>query len=282
MQQIETQVQVGAGESASDCRKGPHPPGFETVELFDIVFSNVTFHELCKLVEWRIATREPAYIATPNVDHICQYHRNDEFREAYADAWMVLCDGMPIIWASRWLGAPLKEKLSGSDLVIWLSELAANRGFSVYFFGAPEGVAAMAAEQLKARIPDLKVAGVQCPPFGFYEDAGQNAAAVGEIRRAAPDICFVALSAPNQELWMMKNREVCAVPVMIGVGGSFDFVCGRVRRAPVWMQKAGLEWFWRLCHEPKRLWKRYLIEDQLIFRLLWREFRKRTAQRGGP
>jgi N-acetylglucosaminyldiphosphoundecaprenol N-acetyl-beta-D-mannosaminyltransferase len=253
-----------------------------TVELFDIPFSNVAFDELCACVDDRIESREPGYITTPNVDHICRFHRHEAFREAYLGAWLIVVDGAPVIWASRALGVPLKRKLSGSDLVVLLSEHAARRGYSVYLFGAAEGVAEEAAANLRRQFAGLNIVGVYSPPLGFYNDEEMNAAVIHRICDAAPDICFVALGAPQQELWMHKHCRACGVPVMLGIGGGFDFVSGRVRRAPVWMQNAGLEWVWRLCQEPRRLWRRYLVDDAYIVVLFARELWRRITRRRRP
>jgi len=244
----------------------------KTVELFGIHFGDLTLEELCAYIERTARSEARTYIATANIDHICRCHSDPEFREAYANAGAVVCDGKPLLWLSRMLGRPLREKLSGSDLVFTLSEFAARSGLSVYLFGAADGVAAEAAENLVSRFPNLKVAGVCSPPMGFYLDPDQSAHAVQTIAASAPDICFVALGSPQQEVWIWQNHGQCAASIMIGVGGSFDLVSGRIRRAPRWMQEMGLEWGWRLFQEPRRLWRRYLIDDVKIVGLVWREY----------
>lgn len=263
--------------------RAPACTGVRVQRVFGMPFSDVTLDEAVCVIDDQIARRAPCFIATPNIDHICRYHRDAAFRAAYESARLVLCDGMPIIWASKLVGRPLREKLSGSDLIHWLSRYAAERGYSVYFFGAAEGVAAETAARLTQRSPQLKVAGVQSPPFGFHADPAANGAATRMVRESGADIVFIALGSPKQEIWMKENVEACGVPVMIGVGASFDFVSGRVRRAPVWMQRAGLEWIWRLCQEPGRLWRRYLVEDALFAKLLmvelWAAYGPRRARR---
>jgi N-acetylglucosaminyldiphosphoundecaprenol N-acetyl-beta-D-mannosaminyltransferase len=247
------------------------PQAVRVRHLFGMTFCDVTLSELVGLVDEQIAQRKPGYIATPNVDHVCRFHNDVAFREAYENARLVLCDGMPIIWASKVLGRPLRQKLSGSDLIYWLSRHAAERGYSVYFFGAQEGVAQATADRLKEKFPALKVAGIQSPPFGFHTDAAANEAATRQVRESGADIVYIALGSPKQEIWMKQYAQACGIPVMIGVGGSFDFVSGRVRRAPEWMQRTSLEWVWRLGQEPRRLWRRYLIEDALFLKLLLKE-----------
>lgn len=250
-----------------------------TVDLFGVRFSDLTRDELCERIERVVRADAHMYIVTANVDHIVRCQTDPLFRDAYNNAGTVVCDGKPLIWMSRLFGMPLKEKLSGSDLVGDLSEFAAKSGLSVYFFGAADGVAAKTAENLQQRIPDLKIAGVCSPPMEFYRDDAQTAAAVESISQARPDICFVALGSPQQEIWMYKCHRECGAAVMIGVGASFDFLAGRIKRAPRWMQSAGLEWVWRLCLEPRRLWRRYLIDDMRIIGLFWRElWRHRMRQ----
>ena len=253
--------------------------GVKTVEVCSVPIDSVTLRGLLRSICIQISQRLPGYIVTPNIDHICRYHDSEEFRDAYHHALLSLPDGTPLLWAGRILKTPLREKLSGSDLIYHLSEFAAKKGFSVYLLGAAEGVAGEAARRLAARYPGLAVAGVDSPPLGFEEEPEMNAMVVQRVVDSNADICFVALGSPKQEVWMRQNSGPCRVPVMIGVGGSFDFVAGRVRRAPVWMQRTGLEWFWRLCHEPRRLWRRYLVYDPMFLWLLGRDVATRFRAR---
>lgn len=259
------------------------PEGNDTVEMFGMAISNVTFEEVCGRIAQRVARRDPGFVVTPNVNHVCLNHRDPAFREAYREAFLALPDGKPVMWASRLFGVPLQQKLSGSDMVPRLTRFAAGRGFSVFFFGGSPGTAERAAEILQRENPGLRVAGCHFPPFGFETDPELSAAAVEAVRAAAPDICFVALGSPKQELWMRDRHRECGVPVCIGVGASFDFISGRIRRAPRWLQEIGFEWLWRLIMEPRRLWRRYLVEDSFFLLLLWREYfaqRRRRAARG--
>ncbi|MCC6796766.1 MAG: WecB/TagA/CpsF family glycosyltransferase [Candidatus Hydrogenedentes bacterium] len=276
-----------AARFVSDARAGEPALSLDDVRvrrLFDIPFCDVTCEETLGLIDELVRARKPAYIATPNIDHVCRFHTNKAFRAAYLGARLVICDGMPLIWASRILGRPLRQKLSGSDLIYWISAHAAQRGYSVYFFGAQEGVAEQCAMRLCEKFPGLKVAGIHSPPYGFHADPAANADATQQIRKSGADIVYVALGSPKQEIWMCENADPCGIPVMIGIGGSFDFVSGRVRRAPEWMQRTSLEWVWRLCQEPRRLWRRYLIEDALIFKLftveLWNTYGFGRARHG--
>jgi len=253
--------------------------GIKTVDLCGVPIDSLTMRGLLRSVCIQISERLPGYIVTPNIDHVCCYHTSEEFRDAYRHALLSLPDSTPLLWAGRILNIPLREKLSGSDMIYRLSEFAAKKRFRVYFLGAAEGVADEAARRLAALYPGLVVAGTDSPPLGFEKDPALNDRVVQRVADSNADICFVALGSPKQEVWMRQNSSRSRVPVMIGVGASFDFVAGRVKRAPVWMQRTGLEWFWRLCHEPRRLWRRYLVYDTLFFWLLGRHVATRFRVR---
>lgn len=249
----------------------PDKPAHERV--CGVPVARMDFQDLCMAIGERIRQRTPGFVVTPNVDHVCLFHRRADIRAAYREAFLALPDGIPLLWAARLLGRPLKEKLSGSDLVPSLSAWAAAEGHSVFYFGAAEGVAEKAAQKLQEQYPGLKVAGCYSPPLGFERDAMENERAIDAIRNARPDICFVALGCPKQELWLLAHHKEIGVPVSLGIGASLDFVAGKVRRAPRRLQRIGLEWVWRLFQEPRRLWRRYLVEDALFFSLVWRDFR---------
>ncbi|MCX5770572.1 MAG: WecB/TagA/CpsF family glycosyltransferase [Candidatus Hydrogenedentes bacterium] len=253
--------------------------GVKTIDICGVPINSLSLRGVLRSVCVQISQRLPGYIVTPNIDHVCRYQTNEEFRNAYRDALLSLPDSTPLLWAGRILNTPLREKLSGSDLIYHLSKFAADNGFCVYLMGAAEGVAAEAARRLAALYPGLVIAGTDSPPPGFEKDPALNGEVVQRLADSGADICFIALGSPKQEIWMHQNSGRSRVPVMIGVGASFDFVAGRVKRAPVWMQRTGLEWFWRLCHEPRRLWRRYLIYDTLFFWLLGRHIATRFRAR---
>jgi len=188
-----------------------------------------------------------------------------------------------VVWASRLLGAPLPEKISGSDLVIPLMARAASRGWRVFLLGGAHGVADAAAERL-GRDLGVNVVGTAAPlvRVGPGEADPEGEAAVGAIRAARADVVLVALGAPKQELWMHRHRDVLAPAVLLGVGASLDFVAGRVRRAPRWISQSGLEWAWRLAREPRRLWRRYLIDDPRFLLIFLRSWRAARASRASP
>jgi N-acetylglucosaminyldiphosphoundecaprenol N-acetyl-beta-D-mannosaminyltransferase len=226
----------------------------------------VTMAEAVERIGRLVEGRTPSIVVTPNVDHVVRFQGDREFQRAYAEAALVLADGAPLLWAGRLLGAPLPERVAGSDLFPELCRAAAERGHRLFFLGGRPGAAEGAAEVMRRAHPGIAITGTSCPPFGFEHDPEENARIVEAVRSAAPDILFVGLGSPKQEKWILANRSLLGVPVSIGVGVTFEFVAGMVRRAPLWMQTAGLEWLWRLIMEPRRLWRRYLVEDT---RFLW-------------
>ncbi len=210
------------------------------------------------------------YIVTPNIDHIVRLETDTEFQKAYQGASLVLTDGQPLIWISKLLGTPIKEKISGSDLFPRVCRLAAEKGYRMYFLGAAPGVADMAAQKLKASCPGLQVVGTCSPEYGFEKDEGRVREIWRDIHQAKPDILIAALGTPKQEIFLWQYQDELQGMLGIGIGAGLDFAAGNVTRAPRWMQKCGLEWFYRLCHEPKRLFKRYLVDDLKILPIVWK------------
>lgn len=229
------------------------------VSLFGIRVHDLSLDEAVDLLIALARDNQPHYVVTPNAHHIVQIRRDAHLRQIYNNADVVLADGMSIVWASRLLRAPLRARVAGSDLFPRLCGAAAEHGCKVFLLGGGPGVANTVAERLCQLYPQLKVVGVYSPPYGFESDPQENERIVRMIRESQPDILFVALGFPKQELWISRYARECGVPLSIGVGAAFDFIAGIRRRAPLWMQRAGLEWLHRLLQEPHRLWHRYLV-----------------------
>ncbi|MBM3252494.1 MAG: WecB/TagA/CpsF family glycosyltransferase [Candidatus Omnitrophica bacterium] len=240
----------------------------QKINICGIEIDNISMQEAIESIERLITERKKSFIATVNLDHIVILQKDREFREAYKNAALIVVDSMPLLWAAAFLHTPLKEKISGSDLFPKLCGVAAEKGYRLFFLGGNPGAALEAAEVLKIKYPKIQITGVCSPPYGFEQNEAENKKILAMIQDVKPDILFVGLGAPKQEKWIYKYRNEYQVPVSIGIGASFDFVSGFVKRAPLWMQRVGLEWFWRLLMEPKRLWKRYLIDDMKFFWLL--------------
>lgn len=237
--------------SASDS-----PPA---IELSGVRLLALREGECADLVVARAAAGRGGKLVTPNVDILRQCAQDESLRALIAGFDVVVADGMPLIWASRLRGTPLPERVAGSNLISLIAARAAERGLSVFFLGGDPGTAEEAAAVLVARHPRLQVAGSHCPPFGFERDPRALAAVEGAVRAARPDIVFTAMSFPKAERLVSELAPQLPSIWWVGVGISFSFLSGRVRRAPRWMQRSGLEWLHRLSQEPKRLGRRYLV-----------------------
>lgn len=230
--------------------------------LLGIPFHDVTMQETLRHIDGMIARRKPAYLATANLDFAAQASRDVELQRILFDAELVLCDGTPLIWASRWLGAPLRERVAGSDLMPFLFAHAEKKGHRIFFLGSSEEVLAIAVEKCAEQYPKLVISGTYSPPYARLLDLNDDEIE-RRIREATPDILLVAMGCPKQEKWIYKNCRKTGVPVSIGIGASLDFIAGKFSRAPVWMRVCGLEWVFRLMQEPRRLFNRYLFD--LVF-----------------
>ncbi len=213
-------------------------------------------------------------VVTPNVDHVVMAAHNPALKAAYDDASLSLVDGKPLVWLARAMNRPLPAKISGSDLMRPLVKRAAQEGLRCFFLGGQEGIAHSAADILASENPGLIVAGCHSPPFGFEKDAVKDQAVVDLVVAAKPDLLFIALGAPKQELWMHKHQAALAPAVGLGIGASLDFIAGIVKRSPAWMSDAGLEWVYRLAQEPKRMAERYLVRDREIIPIAFRTWQK--------
>ncbi|MGI9516717.1 MAG: WecB/TagA/CpsF family glycosyltransferase [Pirellulaceae bacterium] len=236
-------------------------------ELFGIRIDALDMDQAVdRLLQW---TDQPAggcrYVVTPNVDHAVLLRDDDALRSAYDEADLVLADGHPIVWASRLLGQPIPERVPGSDLVPSLfSAVPADRELTVFLLGAAPGVARRAARNMAERWPNVKTVGVYSPPPGFEHSEMECELILGRIALCQPDVLIVGLGAPKQECWVYRHRSQIHASVALCVGATIDFLAGEKSRAPLWMQKAGVEWLHRMCSEPGRLAGRY-ARDAWIF-----------------
>ena len=237
------------------------------INFMNTEIDNLTMQEALEEIDNLIQTKKGAYVVTPNVDHIVQLERGGEIVDVYKNADLILTDGKPLLWIAKWYGTPIKEKISGSDLFPRLCDMAAKKGYKMFFLGAAEGVAAKAAENLKKRFNGLQVVGTYSPPFGFEKDHEEMEKIKEMIKEVNPDILIVGLGCPKQEKFMYHHSKELGVPISLGLGASFDFEAGNIKRAPKWMADHGLEWLFRITQDPKRMAKRYLVDDLLIFEL---------------
>lgn len=212
---------------------------------------------------WSTA-RESRYVCICNVHSLITARKDEKFRQVLNEADMATPDGMPVAWMMRRVGFPLQERINGPDLMWKYCALAAQRNEPIYLYGnTPETLSALITK-LNTTFPNLQVAGSYSPPFRPLTER-EDANIVAEINASGARVVFVSLGCPKQEMWMAEHRDRVHA-VMIGVGAAFDYHAGTIQRAPKWMQQRGLEWLYRLCSEPRRLWKRYLVTNtQFIF-----------------
>ena len=238
-------------------------PDLQSCTILGVRVDDVTYDEALQCVERMLASAGIHQIATVNVEFIMEAQRNPDFGRVLATASLCVPDGIGVLWASRRQGTPLRARVAGVDLVEMLAARAALRGWRVFFLGAAPGVAERAATILEERYPGLVIAGCYA---GSPSIAEENAIAE-RVRTTQPDVLFVAYGAPRQDLWIARNQAQIGVPVALGVGGSFDFICGHAKRAPAWVQRLGLEWLHRLLREPWR-WRRQLVLPLFALRVL--------------
>jgi N-acetylglucosaminyldiphosphoundecaprenol N-acetyl-beta-D-mannosaminyltransferase len=272
-------------DSAQERSYYANPP----IAILGVPFDNVTTAETIEAIGRMVVSRQPHYLVTANVDFLVQAQEDVELRRILFDAHLVLCDGTPLLWASRLLGNPLLERVAGADLVPLLLRVAAEKNYRVFFLGATPESSAQAVENLKKLHPTLVIADHYSPPFNKLLEMDHEEI-TRRITAVKPDLLFVSLGCPKQEKWIAMHYRSLGVPVSAGVGATIDFLAGTVKRAPLWMQRSGVEWIFRLLQEPKRLFKRYFKDFWIfgwkIFAQLWqlqiRSGKRRRPQMSAP
>ena len=250
----------------------------ERVHILDIPITNIEKERLREHIFRAIKTREKASLVFVNVDVVIKAEEDEELTQMIRDAEYVLADGMPLIWISRLYGRPLKEKISGSDFIPYLCEKAVSEDVRFFLLGGLGDTTQKAKKALEENYPGIRVAGVYAPPIGFEKDQREVEYINCLIRQAEPDILVVCLGCPKQEKFIYANREKYDVPVSVCAGATIDFLAGNVKRCPKWVSRCGLEWFYRFLREPKRLFRRYFVDDMRIFGLViryWKEEKRR-------
>jgi N-acetylglucosaminyldiphosphoundecaprenol N-acetyl-beta-D-mannosaminyltransferase len=230
----------------------------ERAELLGLSFDTVTMETaVARCIELCHAPRASHTVITANASHLCMMRRDPELTRACQTANLVVADGMSVVWALRASGRPVPERVPGVDLMARLLAAAGECRLRVYFLGAKRDVVTALAERSRTSHPGLEIAGFRDGYFG-PED---HESIVEEIRSSGAHMLFVGMPSPFKETWCERHRERLDVPVIMGVGGSFDVLAGFIKRAPRWVQSMGMEWFWRLMMEPRKLWKRYLTTN---------------------
>jgi len=249
------------------------------VNLLDTWIDKIDLAGAVAQIDTFVQRRTPRQVVTVNVDFLRLADEQAAFRSLINSADLSVPDGMPLLWGARLLGDPLIERVTGVELISECARLAAEKDYKIFLLGAGAGVAEQAAVVLRGRYPGVRIIGTYAPPMGPLS-ADENEKMVRLVQEMQPDMLFVAFGAPRQDEWIRQNMGRLDVPVCMGVGGSFDFLAGRTRRAPLWMQRCGLEWLYRVVQEPGRLWKRYLVDDLPIFMQLMAQRQTGTTAGG--
>jgi N-acetylglucosaminyldiphosphoundecaprenol N-acetyl-beta-D-mannosaminyltransferase len=242
-------------------------PAVGRAQILGMPLDALTEEQALSLIAERVDGRVGTWVLTPNLDILRHYRKRPELRGLFhaeqAGADILLADGMPLIWASKLSGRRprLPARVPGSTMVLSLAKLAAERGWKLFLLGGAPGDADRAAAVLQAKHRDLVLAGTLCPPRGFEKNPEEMAKIREVLTAANPDLVYVALGFPKQELLIRELRQTLPTATFVGVGISLSFIAGTVQRAPRWLQKIGLEWTHRLVQEPKRLFKRYILQD---------------------
>lgn len=249
----------------------------ERIFMMGCFVDNLSMAETVERIAGFIHSGQPHQHVVVNVDKMVKASRDEQLRNIINGCSLINADGMPIVWSSRLLGMPLKERVAGVDLFEVLMRESARRGWRVFLLGAQEAVVAQVRRRYEARYPGLTIAGYR----NGYWKLEEEPAVVAQIRDSRPDLLFVAMGSPHKERFLGRYQRELRVPFAMGVGGTFDVAVGKVRRAPLWMQKAGLEWFYRFLQEPRRMFRRYFIEDPAFLVLLARELAAQRARGTG-
>jgi N-acetylglucosaminyldiphosphoundecaprenol N-acetyl-beta-D-mannosaminyltransferase len=233
----------------------------ERVEELGLPLDPVTESQAVERVMDALAAGRGGWIVTPNLDHLRRASRDPELAALIRTADLSVADGAPVVWAARIAGRPVPARVAGADLLWSLSAAAAQRGYSIYLLGGDTGVPERAAAALQAAFPSLQVAGTCSPPLGFEYDPAEMAALEADLVASAPDLVFAGLGFPKQEKVIRQFQPRLPTTWWLGCGAALPFAAGDLARAPMWLRPLGLEWLFRLLHEPRRLFRRYLLED---------------------
>lgn len=240
----------------------------EKQPLLNTYVNNVNMDEAIQAIEDMIASEKKSYIVAINVDVVVKIENDSYLKEITDHADMVLVDGKPLEWIAKWHKRPIKAKISGSDLVPILCERAVEKGYSIFIIGGKEGIAKKAQQNLERDLPGIRIVGTYAPPFGFEKDDYELEKINSVIFEANPDLLIACFGCPKQEKWIYENYQKYDAKVSVCAGATVDFLAGNVNRAPKWMSDHGLEWFYRFLQEPKRMFKRYFIDDVKILKLI--------------
>lgn len=224
------------------------------VKFLNTYVDALTMEETLRKIEISIKNKSCTQHVVINAGKVNLMQNDKELTSIINECPIINADGQSIVWASKFLGNPLPKRVAGIDIFVELVKLCAEKGYKPYFFGATEEVVKEVVNKFQLQYPNLNIAGYR---NGYFKDEESEKIAK-EINKSGADVLFVAFSSPKKEYWISKYMNIMQVPFAMGVGGSFDVIAGKTRRAPIWMQKSGLEWFYRFIQEPRRMFKRYI------------------------
>ena len=240
-------------------------------DICGVPVSSTNIEDACQVIDGWIEAQTKNYVCVAPVSTVVDCQRNVEYRKAVQNADMVTPDGMPLVWLSKLSGDKHIQRTYGPDLMQAFCKYGQEKGRRHFLYGGEEKTCQLLINVLKDKFPDIQIAGKYSPPFRpvHYEEDQE---VIDQINDSKADVLWVGLGSPKQDFWMVEHRDKLNAPVIVGVGAAFDFIAGIKPQAPKWMQKCGLEWFFRLCSEPKRLWKRYLVGNSLFIFYITKDF----------
>ncbi len=238
--------------------------------LLNVHVDNISMTEAVLNIEDLIKQGKKSYVVAVNTDVVIKAENDNYLKTIINEAEMVLVDGQPLVWVAKLLKCPVKAKISGSDLVPELCRKAADKGYTIFIIGGKEGVAKQAQKKLEEQYQGINVVGTYSPPLGFEKDEQELNQINRLVNQAHPDILIVCFGCPKQEKWIYENYLKYNAAVSICAGATVDFMAENIKRAPKWMREWGLEWFYRFLKEPRRMFKRYFVDDTKILGLIWK------------
>ena len=251
----------------------------DRIPFMGIEIDNLTRDEMLSRIFGCIKQKKPSQVVGVNVDQIVGVHKSELSKKIFLDSDLVFVDGKPIKWMCSLLGKPVKERITGPDLMEYICQKAAPLKMKIFLLGAGPGVASRCGKILEERYPGIVVVGSYSPPFGFQKDHQEIDRINLMLKQSEADMLFVGMGSPKQDIFIYENMDKYGIPVSFSMGAALDFIAGNVKRAPRWMIHCGLEWFYRVLQDPKRLWKRYFIQDMKIVPMFLKELLNSAKRR---